>query len=48
MVRIGAISGASSFIIFGRMFSGRAALLRFNLCNSLNTHAHAMLISGAV
>jgi hypothetical protein len=48
MVRIGTISGASSFIIFGRMLSGRAALLGFNFCNSLSTPAHAMLISGAV
>jgi len=48
MVRIGAISGASSFRIFGRMLSGPAALLRFNFCNSLSTHAHVMLISGAV
>jgi hypothetical protein len=48
MVRIGAISGASSFRIFGRMLSGPAALLGFNFYNSLSTPAHAMLISGAV
>jgi hypothetical protein len=40
MVRIGAISGASSFRIFGRMLSGPAALLEFNFCNSLSTPVH--------